>query len=213
MSKVVAEGPWRTSYLPTITQTFTRDEISDEHAGQQNSDTYRSLKTTCTILTTLGRKLSCWYKECGVASRRAIPRAQKPLQCRFQANGIHAKACEPLVQPSKGGDDPSTQAVPHPFTITPKLTQHFGRSFTARHDLTNKLAVIPCCGHITWLSTRSSLRKTFFYPLVKHTHLCRSIVSYTSRNVTVWQTCFPGTKHSSLFELTHVLLLRSSTLK
>ena len=40
------------------------------------------------------------------------------------------------------------------------------------------MSVNPCCGHIiTWWSTRSSVRTTFFCPLVPHIHHCRSIMS------------------------------------
>ena len=81
-------------------------------------------------------------------------------------------------------------------------------SCTVRHDHADKMAVISCCGHIMWSSTCSSLRMTLFSPLVPHTHKCRSSMPCTSRNVTVWQTCFPETNHSFPFECTHLLIFR-----
>ena len=54
----------------------------------------------------------------------------------------------------------------------------------------------------------SSLSTTLFYPLVPYTHNRRSSKPCTSRNVTVWQTCFPETNHSAPFECTHLLILR-----
>ena len=74
-----------------------------------------------------------------------------------------------------------------------------------------KMAVIPCCGHITWSSTCSSLRTSLFSPLVPYIYNSHSSMPYTSRNVTVWQTCFPETNHSAPFECNHVLILHPFT--
>ena len=91
---------------------------------------------------------------------------------------------------------------------TPTSTQHCGWSSTVRHGHADKMAVIPCCGHITWSSTCSSLRTTIFSLLVPYTHNSRSSMPCTSRNVTVWQTCFPEANHSAPFQCTHLLILR-----
>ena len=44
-------------------------------------------------------------------------------------------------------------------------------------------------------------------PLVPYMHNCHSSIPCTSRNVTLWQTCFPETNHSALFKCTHLLIL------
>ena len=75
------------------------------------------------------------------------------------------------------------------------------------HGHVDKMAVIPCYGHITWSSTCSSLGTTLFSPLVPYMHNCRSSMPCMSCNVTVWQTSFLETKHSDLFECTHLLIL------
>ena len=43
--------------------------------------------------------------------------------------------------------------------------------WTVRHGY--MMAVIPCCGHIVWYCTRSSLRTVLFNPLFPHTPQCR----------------------------------------
>ena len=90
---------------------------------------------------------------------------------------------------------------------TPTSTQHCGWSYTVHHGHADKMAVIPCCGHITWSSTCSSLQMIIFSPLFPYMHNCRSSMPCMSCNVTVWQTCFPETNHSVPFECTHLLIL------
>ena len=118
-----------------------------------------------------------------------------------------AIACEPIVQPSQDDDKLLKPTGPNPCS-TPTSTQYCGWSFTVRHGHTENMAVIPCCGHITWNSTCSSLRTTLFSPLVSYTHNCHSSMPCTSRNATIWQTCFPETNHAATFECTHLLILR-----
>ncbi|KAJ8886044.1 hypothetical protein PR048_012250 [Dryococelus australis] len=60
----------------------------------------------------------------------------------------------------------------------PVSSQHCERGCTVHYRHANKMAVIPCCGHIAWSSTRSSLSTNLFYPLVSHTHHCRSSMPY-----------------------------------
>ena len=84
------------------------------------------------------------------------------------------------------------------------LTQHYGWSCTVRHGHADKMAVIPCCGHIMWSSICSSL---LFSPLIPYMHNCHSSMPCTSCNVKVWQTCFLETNHSTPFESTHLLIL------
>ena len=90
---------------------------------------------------------------------------------------------------------------------TPTSTQHCGWSCTVHHGHVDKMAVIPCCGHITWSSTCSSLLSILFSPLVPYTHNCYSSMSCANSNVMVWQTCSPETNHSAAFECTHLLIL------
>ena len=70
------------------------------------------------------------------------------------------------------------------------------------------MVVIPCCGHIMWSSTCSSLCTTLFSPQVPYTHnsiaACpvRAAMSQYDR-----QTCFPDTNHSAPFKCTRLLKL------
>ena len=118
-----------------------------------------------------------------------------------------AMGCEPLVQPSNTATNCWSRQV-QTCCSTPTSTQHCGWSCTVHHGHTNKMVVILCCGHIAWFSTCSSLCMTLFSPLFPYTHNCRSSMPCTSRNITLWQTCFPENNHSAPFECTHLLILR-----
>ena len=115
-------------------------------------------------------------------------------------------ACEPLVQPSKDGNELLKQQV-QSHCSTPTSSQHCGWSCTVHQGHAGKMAVVLCCGHITWSSTCSSLCMTLFSPLVPYTPNCCSSIPCTCRNVMVWQTCFLETNHSAPFEWTHLLVL------
>ena len=69
-SRVGAGGSWRISHRPTISQTCSMGDMSDERKGQGSSDTRCLWKKACTILAMCGQALSCWNMACGVAWRR-----------------------------------------------------------------------------------------------------------------------------------------------
>ncbi|KAJ8878666.1 hypothetical protein PR048_019251 [Dryococelus australis] len=52
---------------------------------------------------------------------------------------------------------------------SPLSSQHCGRGCSVRYGHADEMSIIPCCSHIAWSSTHSSLRMTLFYPLVPHT--------------------------------------------
>ena len=93
---------------------------------------------------------------------------------------------------------------------TPTSIQHCRQSYKISHGYAKMMAVIPCCGHITWYSIRSSLCTIIFYPLILHTDHCRSSILCTSRNDTSWQIYFSETNHSAPFELISMVILRPS---
>ena len=102
----------------------------------------------------------------------------------------NAMACEPLVQPSKDGNELLKRQV-QTRCSTPTSTQHCKWSCMVHHGHADKMAVIP-----------------LFSLLVPYTHNCHSSMSCTCHNVTVWQTCLLETNHSAPFEWTHLLILR-----
>ena len=118
-------------------------------------------------------------------------------------------ACDPVVQPSKDGDELLKQTGPNPLqysdvdsTLWMKL---YGPSRACRQDGGHPVL---WSHYVAQYCTCSSLRTTLLSTLVPYAHNCRSSMPCTSRNVRVRQTCFPETNHSAPFECTHLLIFR-----
>ena len=92
--------------------------------------------------------------------------------------------------------------LPAHYTYTVRICEKDGSSIFTCHPMLWSYCIV----EYPLISAMS-----LFYPVVPHTDHCHSSIHCMSQNVMVWQTCFLMTKHSALFELPHVPILRPST--
>ena len=118
-----------------------------------------------------------------------------------------AMACEPLVQLSKHGDELLKQTGPNMLQYSNVDSilwmKLYGPSRLCGQDGGRPVLWSYSVVQYLLVSADDPLLS-----LVPYTHNCCSNIPCTSLNVTVWQTYFPETNHSALFEYTHLLILR-----